>query len=145
MLDIASLRQKMPVWAKMTYQDGLILFADSDTNIRLVEKVLKSQELQDKPMNGNSVQGIPLKYEGPLHAISFSEIFYDCLCAEKLSPISYIIEIINETEHIGCSIKLTTGIVGRGLRAFPSFLREMDLAVKFTEFFTRSCLPKNKS
>lgn len=133
MLDIESVRKQMLVWGRTTYYDGLVSYLDDADDIAFVEDILQTQQLRDKLMKGNSVQRIPVKYEGPLQTITFSEIFYDCLYSEKLSPISYIVEIIKAGVQLNYPMDIIVGIVGRGLRSFPSFLREMDLRIKLAE------------
>ncbi len=44
-----------------------------------------------KKMNGHSVEGIPVKYEGALRSISYSGLFYEALENVYLTPASYII------------------------------------------------------
>ena len=85
-------------------------------------------------MNGYSVEGIPVKYEGALKFLSYSAIFYGGLEKGYLTPASYIMNIIRDCNYQKVTDQnLITGIVGRGLRSFPAFIREMDLASKLLE------------
>ena len=134
-MDIQRIRTYMCRWAEYTYHQGI----DFCRKNSLEEKrqgltILDRQNLTEKKMNGHSVEGIPVKYEGALRSISYSGIFYEALENGYLTPASYIMDIICEcnTQKIN-NENLITGIVGRGLRSLPAFIREMDLAAKLLD------------
>lgn len=137
MNSINDIRQYIKIWSKQTYVEGL-KYAYSIKNNEQVKnltiEVLKIQKLDKKQMNGNSVQKIPLKNEGKVDVI-FTDIFWE-LSDNYISPVCYIGAIVKKCiEKNIVNEKEVAGIVGRGLRALPSFIREMDLTYKMAHFF----------
>ena len=65
----------------------------------------------------------------------FSNIFWD-IAGEYITPVYYVASIVKQCiERDITNSNQVAGIVGRGLRSFPSFLREMDLTYKISCFF----------
>lgn len=130
-MDIRYVRQYMSAWAKRTYAEGVqFCVGYTDDELAQAMKILQMQNLTDKVMNGYSVEGIPYKYEGPLKQISFSEVFYAALEEGYLTPASYLLRLLRECNKYFTNEGMITGIIGRGLRTLPAFLREMDLPGK---------------
>lgn len=127
----------METWANYSYTDG-IRFCNGYTveEIEQAKTILQMQNLTNMMMTGYSVEGLPYKYEGSLTQISYSQIFYDVLEEGYLTPASYIMRIIRECNKHFDSLGLIMGIVGRGLRSLPAFLREMDLPNKLVTHLT---------
>lgn len=133
-MDIRNVRKYMSAWAKRSYVEGLkFCHGYSAEEIEQAKTILQMQNLTDKMMNGYSVEGIPYKYEGPLRQISYSQVFYDALNEGYLTPVSYMMRLIHECNQHFDNDGLITGIVGRGLRSLPAFLREMDLPGKLAD------------
>ncbi|MBE5848391.1 MAG: hypothetical protein E7300_12035 [Lachnospiraceae bacterium] len=134
-MDIQRIRRYMKTWAEYTYAQGVDYCRNNTTQEKQQGKtILQLQNLSDKLMNGNSVEGIPIKYEGALRNISYSGIFYDALENGYLTPASYVMEIMCDCNSQSIhNERLVAGIIGRGLRSLPAFIREMDLAAKLLD------------
>lgn len=134
MVNIQDIRKYMKTWKQMTYRRGLDYCYKINENTKLFDlciEVLKEQQLIDKNMDGYSVQGIPLIKEDQPKVI-FTDIFWK-LAGNYITPAFYIASIVEECEKKGITSKEEIiGTVGRGLRAFPSFLRELDLTYKIS-------------
>lgn len=134
---ISDIRKYMNVWKKTTYRSGLdyCYYIKKDNSIyNLTIEVLEAQKLGDKLMDGNSVQNIPIKNEGKIDVI-FTDIFWE-IAGEYITPAYYVASIVKKCfERKMTNCEQVAGIVGRGLRSLPSFLREMDLAYKFSNLF----------
>lgn len=134
---INDIRKYMDVWKRKTYRSGLeycYLIKKDKQAYALTSDVLKMQGLEDKYMDGYSVQNIPIKNEGKVDII-FTNIFWD-LAGDYITPVYYVASIVkkcleNKIDNPG----QVAGIVGRGLRSLPSFLREMDLTYKLSLLF----------
>lgn len=127
----------MGVWKQHTYLSGLkycYMIKGDKTAYTLTLKVLKMQGLEDKYMDGYSVQNIPIKNEGKIDII-FTNIFWN-LAGDYITPVYYVASIVKKClENKIDDPEQVAGIVGRGLRSLPSFLREMDLAYKLSKLF----------
>lgn len=137
MPNIQDIRTYMKSWKKYTYKQGLDYCYAVEKGSQLYNvtiDVLQRQKLEQKFMDGNSVQQIPLKNEGKTD-ILYSEIFWE-LTQNFLTPASYVAAIVRKCIDINIiETDVVAGIVGRGLRALPSFLREMDLTYKMSKYF----------
>jgi len=127
----------MGMWKKQTYSAGLEYCFSIKRNVKayeLTRKVLELQGLSDKNMEGSSIQGIPIINENKTNII-FSNIFWN-IAATYITPVYYASLIVKTCMEQGINEpKQVAGIVGRGLRALPSFLREMDLTYKLSLLF----------
>lgn len=134
MANIQDIRKFMGTWKQMTYRKGLEYCYSIKNDSELFDlciEVIQRQNLADKFMDGNSVQNIPIIKEDKTRVI-FTDIFWK-LAGSYITPMYYIASIVNECVKSGVQSKdEITGTVGRGLRAFPSFLREMDLTYKIS-------------
>lgn len=137
MLTIGDIRKYMTVWKQQTYRSGLeycyAIKKDKQTYDLTIE-VLQLQKLDDKAMDGTSVQNIPIKNEGKVDVI-FTDIFWD-IAGEYITPVYYVASIVKQcVKRNILNSEQVAGIVGRGLRSLPSFLREMDLTYKISCLF----------
>lgn len=133
-MDINDIKNYMTAWSKYNYDQGLDFCRDADDDLKeIAYEILDKQNLSPKIMNGNSVQGIPIIEEGDTRNILFSYIFYSLLEQNYLTPASYILKIVEKCEEAGIDRDTEAGLVGRGLRSFPSFIREVDLAAKLVD------------
>lgn len=134
MANMQDIRKYMGIWKQMTYRKGLDYCYAIKNDSKLFDlcvEVVKEQKLTDKNMDGNSVQNIPFIKEDKTKVI-FTDIFWE-LAGNYITPAFYIASIVNECVKKGIESKEEiTKTVGRGLRAFPSFLREMDLTYKIS-------------
>lgn len=137
MQNIENIRYYIMKWKQLTYRQGLDNCYAIKKNIKVYDttiQVLKVQQLEYKVMDGNSVKNIPVKNEGKTDII-FSDIFWK-LIENYISPASYVATIVKAcVDNNILDVYEIAGIAGRGLRAFPSFLRELDLTYKFTKHF----------
>lgn len=141
MIKIEDIRKYMGKWNQQTYLSGLTYcyFLKNDkSTYDLTVEVLKKQKLAEKVMDGYSVQKIPYIEEGKTSVI-FTNIFWK-IAEEFITPVYYIAAIIKECVQKGMSDDKVIGMVGRGLRSFPSFLREMDLTCKIAHFFPNAVI-----
>ena len=134
---INDIRTYMTSWKQHTYRQGLdYCYAVKKDKVayELTIEVLQRQGLEQKNMDGNSVQSIPIKNEGKVDII-FTDLFWQ-LAEGFISPANYVGTIVSKCVEQGITQDMAVaGIVGRGLRAFPSFLREMDLTYKLSQYF----------
>lgn len=124
-------------WSQMTYREGLeyCYEAKKDENLLdLTIEILDIQNLSEKKMDGNSIEKIPCIEEGKVDII-FSDIFHE-IVDKYITPVYYITKIVKECLKNNIYSKtMVAGIVGRGLRAFPAFIRELDLKLKVLPLF----------
>lgn len=120
-------------WANYTYDRALyyikyLSVEQKSTIADCMEKV----GIKDKMMAGDSVEHLKA-HEGRT-MISFSEAFRKCISDGYLTPAMYFVHLCEQ-----CDVECKRGNMtnekkilelGRGLRSFPSFLRELDLAAK---------------
>lgn len=132
--NIVNIRNYMETWNKYTYSQGLNYCYNVKKNkqlFNLCKNVMDMQQLSSKHMNGDSIEKLPIKDEGFLNII-FSDLFYKEV-NNFITPVKYIADIVIDCQlHNITDVRKIAGIVGRGLRAFPSFVREMDLAYKLS-------------
>ncbi len=136
MIRIDDIRKYMVVWSQQTYLSGLdycYSIKRDKASYDLTVEVLKKQKLDEKKMDGFSVQKIPFIEEGKTEVI-YTDIFWS-IAEEYIIPVYYVAAIVRECMNKNLSVDKTVMLVGRGLRAFPSFLREMDLTCKIAHFF----------
>ena len=131
-----NIRKYMETWDQYSYEQGLHYCFEAKQNerlFRLTEIILEILDIKDVPMNGYSIQRITDKVDEGDSGIIYSNIFYDS--ANKfITPVYYVAKMVEayEKENIYSERKMA-GKVARGLRAFPSFIREMDLEYKLGE------------
>lgn len=135
-MNMGNIREQMAKWNTLTYKQGIMYIFLSNSIRQKCLYALKKEGIIDKVMEGSTVERLPIKYESSLKELIYSDIFQRCIKRNSMSPASYIAEITKEFDRLqlkkaGIDVPtLYVGIVGRGLRAFPSFLREMDLEQK---------------
>lgn len=127
---------KMSEWGLKTYNESL----QSCTNLNptVLQKtitILKEINRLDQRMTGNSIQGLPRNYAAEKSGkVMFSTVFREVSMKKEFSPAYYTYKIVESCqERNGTFHDLTAGIVCRGLRIFPSFLREPCLEYKIQE------------
>ncbi len=141
MIKIEDIRKYMGLWSQKTYLSGLdycYSIKKDKTSYDLTVEVLRKQKLDEKKMDGYSVQKIPYIEEGKTEVI-YTDIFWN-IAEEYITPIYYVAAIVQECVRKNVPPDRVVGLVGRGLRAFPSFLREMDLTCKFAQFFPNAVI-----
>lgn len=147
MSNINDVRTLMELWKKRTFEEEIDYFSqlqgcDKDLYTLYLE-VVKMQKLASKRMDGFSVEKLPIKFEGTTD-VMFTEVF-DKSIKGYFSPGSYILYLIRECKEKGIKDSYeVAGIVGRGYRTFPAFIRELDLTFKIaTELQIAECIREN--
>ncbi len=128
-----NVRNFTKAWAKKTYAEGVADYkkvADDPKSFALVKRVLDDLGIADKPMTGDSCAGLPRIDEGRT-TVRFSGVVDD-LIEVFLTPASYVAEVVLRSRANRPESEVA-GEAARALRAFPSFLREMDLGWKVGE------------
>lgn len=130
MSNIKNIREYMTTWDRYTYEEGLKYCYHLSADAKKVTlAILKKQKLISKKMNGKSSQGLIVN-ENETYIV-FSDIFSSM--KGYISPALYIAKIVDECLSKQLDTDYICGIVGRGLRALPSFIRELDLEEKVLE------------
>lgn len=127
------IRELTDDWALRSYEDGCRMLEPSGeyserTVKRLRHCLFELKRYRYKKMDGNSVGNLikfddAEKYEG----ICFSEIVNQIKDDEKFTPVKYLAKIEEMCDKRGLNEKMTIGLLARGLRILPSFLREIDM------------------
>lgn len=123
------IRELTDEWALKSYKGGYEDFVSSEEYFgELRANLIRLKRFRFKKMNGNSVEdlqrfGMAETYEG----IRFSEIVSRIKDDEKFTPVKYLAEIERLCDEKGLSDDMTIGLLARGLRILPSFLREIDM------------------
>ena len=125
----------MDKWQNETYrQNANYLY--QNRHIRWGEKqlcnaVLARLGIMDKMMDGHSVQSLPVINEGNVPVV-YSDVMHNMLNG-YVNPMNYVLNLVLEcSSYRVTNVEEAAGIVGRGLRALPSFLREVDLKDKLS-------------
>ena len=135
-------------WQKKTYRMEIDdLFAEHPNLQQLyavVVKVLELQQIDHKSMDGYSITNLPWISEQKT-SIVFSKLFQETSKRKSFSPALYIVFMVyayvnnvNDGNWEEVYEKKLACEIGRGLRAFPSFLREWDLREKIKWIFPNS-------
>lgn len=127
------IRELTDEWMLQSYEDGCITLESSGehsqrTIKRLRHYLYELERFRYRKMDGNSVEGLKLfedaeEYEG----IRFSEIVNQIKDDEKFTPVKYMAQIDKLCDDKGLTDEMTIGLLARGLRILPSFLREIDM------------------
>jgi hypothetical protein len=137
------LRDKMHQWSSMTYGEifdqrvATGQYGNDDETIALTQRVLKAQRLEDKPMTGDSTNGL-LKTESEVGKFQYVKVFNIISQNSDWAPIDMVYgtcylarrdpQVKEKARQWGMSEdQLITKMCGRALRALPSYIREHDL------------------
>lgn len=124
--------EEIKSWGEITYGEALENIECSDEVKEELAQILKDENIYDKYMNGDSVEGLPKILETGLSIVKFTDIFDELKRENRISPINFLYEVDRRVIDFGGKndihyhLGLRTKIVGRALRAFPAFLREME-------------------
>ena len=137
-----NLTELTDIWAEHTYGNALERCKEikycTDYEYNLTKQILKDLNLYDKAMVGTTVQNLNI-YEREDQPIKFTNAFNLMMSRKSpvtqqshISPVSYIINMIRECKNARYTDLnlLEVVVIPRGLRAFPSFIRELDLCQK---------------
>lgn len=130
---IMGIRELTDDWAPRRYEDGFkMLESSGEYSERTIERLkhclIKLNRYKFKKMDGNSVGNLikyddAEKYEG----IRFSGIINEIKDDKKFTPVKYLAQIEEMCDDRGLNEEMTIGLLARGLRILPSFLREIDM------------------
>lgn len=121
-------------WALQSYEEGCKVVELSKTYKETIIKKLKHylyelKRFRFKKMNGNSVEDLPRnKSAEEYNDIKFTDIINKMIEDDDFSPVKYMAEITRLGVEYKLSDEMIIGLLARGLRSFPSFLREADAA-----------------
>lgn len=136
MPNIKDIRRYMGAWEKYSYAEGLNYCFDLKKDERLFQltkNLLEILKIKDMPMNGFSIEHIAKQANNGKTKIFFSDLFYES-ANNFITPVSYLAKMVEAYENKDIFNEyILAGEVARGLRAFPSFIREMDLEYKLSE------------
>ena len=124
--------EEIKSWAEITYGEALKNIECSDKVKEELAQILKDENIYDKYMNGKSVEKLPKILEYGLPIVKFTDIFNELKKENRISPINFLYEVDRQVVDFGersnnyYHLGLRTKIVGRALRTFPAFLREME-------------------
>ena len=140
-------------WDQMTYGEAfsnLVVTDENRESVELLKLCLDKQKLFDKPMNGYSSEGLR-KTEIEKLGIAYVDLFNKLDPIDQFwTPMDYLHELCkhNLSRRSWCEAKakrynmtfdqLTYLMVGRALRALPSFIREYQLSNALKVAFPRA-------
>lgn len=123
------LQSYFAAWSKQTYGSGLKYYykvADDSDTFNYCIKIMDMVGIVDRLMDGSSTQR--LNPDNRYHTGTiFSATFHDMVNSSYCTPAKYVADTIIKSQKTGADDQNTCKEVKRCLRAFPSFLRELDL------------------
>ena len=154
------MKQKINSWSKVSYGDMLEARLKNggysrDESSDIARYVIKAQKLYDKPMNGNSTNGLDLmerevgnfQYVNVFNIISKAQswtpmdmVYGTCYLANKDPNVEIMARKLNLKKE-----DLISKMCGRALRALPSYLREHDLKDQLKAKFPNATFKQNQA
>jgi hypothetical protein len=136
-------------WATKTWHEQLKEVVDENSRIaKELRKVLEKYEMLDDKVTGKSVTGLRRTEETRFLKglkISFSEAFQRALGEDpKLLPALYLKNIASNFDFEKASSERFEGVVCRGLRTFPSLLRERDFGENLSKVLNAQSVASSK-
>ena len=145
-MNIGLIEDFMKKWNQYTYRQGILFTYMTKDDRDKCLWALDNLGLLEIKMNGYSVEGLRNIDEGFAGGIYFTEVFEKWVSGRYLSPATYIWQIIKEYEATGLPFDANIiGTIGRGFRAFPSFIREIDLTDKLKTMLPNSSCCRSKA
>lgn len=126
------IRDLLMEWNKKTFKQAI----EDDIYYSIEEKkllinILKKQGILNSLICGESVEGLKLTGDGSGPVI-FSDVFYFLLDNDRLSPVTYMLELIRRYKQYDdiyhYSVHIWTLLIGRAYRSFPAFCRECQIS-----------------
>ena len=132
-MTIEDIQNYMYCWGQHTYREETDRFYTLRNNVEMQRRIilyLEKLNIDGRYMDGNSITNLPrinAAEENNGVVPQYTEVFNQWLDMNYISPLTYIYQICkNIPDNI--SEELACGIIARGLRSFPSFFRELELA-----------------
>lgn len=125
------IRELTDNWVVQSYEDGCESVELSkkyeESTIERLKHYLCKLERFYKNMDGNSVEHlIRYKCAEEYNKIRFTNIVNQMMKDDDFTPVKYMAQITKLCDEYKLSDEMTIGMLARGLRSFPSFLREID-------------------
>ncbi len=141
------IRELTDCWARQSYEQGCDAVERSGIyEKRIISKLrhylFELKRFRYKQMDGNSVQDLR-RYEPAeqYEQIRFADIVNRLKNDDGFSPVKYMAQITKLCDERGLTESMTIGLLARGLRSFPSFLREMDVEEQLENILTERRIP----
>ena len=132
-MTIEDIQTYMSCWGQHTYCEEIDRFFVLRDNVAMRRRMIAYMErlnIINRYMDGNSVTNLLRIADAERNNVvvpRYTEVFNQWINMSYISPLTYIYQICaNIPDNI--SEELACGIIARGLRAFPSFFRELELA-----------------
>lgn len=132
-MTIEDIQKYMRCWAQRTYNEEIAYFHALRNNAGMRRRIivyLDKLKITNRHMDGYSITNLPrinAAEENRGIVPKYTEIFNQWLDMNYISPLTYIYKICENIPDT-LSDELASGIIARGLRSFPSFFRELELA-----------------
>jgi hypothetical protein len=138
--NFVQIRELTNVWAKSTWAEQLETINAYPELVKRLETVLKGMELYNEKIDGMSVLSLPRTAEGNFPKgmdISYTKAFDLAYRKdpEKL-PLLYLLNMAQNFDFGTYSERQFEGLIARGLRTFPSLLRDRDFAESLNRLLT---------
>jgi len=129
---MATIRELTDVWAETTWKKQLVEVKASSVAKSNLRKALARFGLLKQPITGESVTNLPRTEEGQFPkglGISYTKAFDSAYSKNpKRLPIVYLLNLVESFDFKNYSEEQFRGLLARGLRTFPSLLRDRDFA-----------------
>jgi len=124
-------RKACSIWAKEAFQESLNkIHWKNEAVIRELERQIAKLNLSEKLVNGDAVRGLIRSQEGRGIGISYTETFAEVVNETGDShPINYLYRLLEKAMSKGMDGRKFEGFLSRGMRTFPSLLRDRDFAL----------------
>ncbi len=134
------IKELTDVWAQSTWAEQLEAINADPELAKRIKTVLKGLELLNEKIDGMSVLSLPRTAEGTFPKgmdISYAKAFD--LAYQKNSkklPLLYLLNMAQNFDFGTYSASQFEGLIARGLRTFPSLLRDRDFAESLNRLLT---------
>lgn len=145
-----NIKKKMVDWSTMTFEDNPYGDKIPDVYLDSTEILKNGNTLRNIKQNGHIVSDVindtsKKSFVENTNFVIFSTVFNRLLYDQKLCPSNYVNEVIKELskyefEHNKIFDKsVYYGYIARALRAFASYIREINLKEIITDYYQHIC------
>jgi hypothetical protein len=130
-------------WARITWERQLAAIRGPSEINRRIRSVLRKFHLLNQNITGQSVTGLKRSAEEQFLKginISYSKAFDEASGNSERLPCVYLRKLALNFDFKNASIEHFEGVMARGLRTFPSLLRERDFGENLQRFLKASGL-----
>lgn len=129
---MATIRELTDIWAETIWEKQLAQTKASPAAKKNLRKALSKFSLLKQNVTGESVTNLPRTAEGQFlkgMSISYSKALDSAYSrSKKKLPITYLLKLTESFDFNNYSFEQFEGLLARGLRTFPSLLRDRDFA-----------------